>query len=205
MFKVFVFRCVARRWRNKFTQETKSEGLGMFRYFLFMCVGACWLNNLHKKRSRKDQGCSNYFCIGVWRTAGRRGRCCAAPGAPCGTYLHKKRGRKDQGCSNYRCLGLWRTAGRRGRCCAAPGAPCGSGASPPRLSGIRTQFHISIIGGVYRYFNLPIICRGSTMQLHGGAEHFGNIISELTSKYHIGAQRDIICPRQDFCLTCTML
>jgi hypothetical protein len=41
--QIFLFRCVARRWLAKFTQKTRSEGLGMFKVFLFRCVAHRWL------------------------------------------------------------------------------------------------------------------------------------------------------------------
>jgi hypothetical protein len=43
------------------------------------------------------------------------------------------------------------------------------------------------------------------MQLHTGAEHFGNVIfrfSELPSQYHIDASIDVNRPRQDCDVTC---
>ena len=45
------------------------------------------------------------------------------------------------------------------------------------------------------------------MQLHTGAERFGNVIfrySELTSQYHIDASIDINRPRQDCDITCVL-
>jgi hypothetical protein len=46
------------------------------------------------------------------------------------------------------------------------------------------------------------------MQLHIGAELFRNVIvqySELTSKYHIGAVKDVNRPRQHCDITCMLL
>jgi hypothetical protein len=45
------------------------------------------------------------------------------------------------------------------------------------------------------------------MQLHTGAEHFGNVIfrySELPSTYHIDASIDVNRPRQDCDITCLL-
>ncbi len=165
MFKVFVFRCVAHRWLNKCTQKTRSEGLGMFKVFLFRCVVRRWLNNFTKKTWSEGLGMFKVLFL-MWLAHGWLK-----------TFI-RKRGRKDQGCSKYFCIGVWCAAGRRGRCCAAPGAPCGSGARPPRLSGIKIQFHISIIGGVQRHGTLPpcdyMQGKYDAATVHVGAEHFGN-------------------------------
>jgi hypothetical protein len=45
------------------------------------------------------------------------------------------------------------------------------------------------------------------MQLHTGAEHFGNVIfrySELPSQYHIDASKDVNRLRQDCDITCLL-
>jgi hypothetical protein len=45
------------------------------------------------------------------------------------------------------------------------------------------------------------------MQLHTGAEHFGNVIfrnSEFPSQYHIDASIDVNRPRQDCDITCLL-
>jgi len=55
-----------------------------------------------------------------------------------------------------------------------------------------TQHHMSLMGFYSPYCTVQAV--HFPMQLHTGAEHFGNVIfrySELTSQYHIDASKDV--------------